>query len=291
MKLNNEAKVGLMITISFTLFIILVALLAKINISRSGYTLRVYFSFLNDLRISAPVKIAGGIKIGYVESIKQSGEKTEVTLWIEKKYSLVKNTKFAIFTSGLIGEKYINVFVPPSSDVEEFLMDGDKVYGMDPASFDQMMMTFQSFMQDESGGQVLAEIFQNSKKFVGNLNTIAEENRYDIRQSIVSAKETIANLNFQSKIMMANINKFSKDMADLSAKNKDDINITLRNLSETSTNLNKIVFRIEKGRGTLGRLLNEEDIYNNLKDASIAAKDLFRQLKQDPSKLFFRTQN
>ncbi len=291
MKLNNEAKVGLMITVSFTLFIIVVALLAKINISRSGYTLRVYFSFLNDLRVSAPVKIAGGIKIGYVDSIRQSGEKTEVTLWIEKRYSLVKNTKFAIFTSGLIGEKYINVFVPPSSDVEEFLMDGDKVYGMDPASFDQMMMTFQSFMQDESGGQVLAEIFQNSKKFVGNLNTIAEENRYDIRQSIVSAKETIANLNFQSKIMMANINKFSKDMADLSAKNKDDINITLRNLSETSTNLNKIVFRIEKGRGTLGRLLNEEDIYNNLKDASIAAKDLFRQLKQDPSKLFFRTQN
>jgi phospholipid/cholesterol/gamma-HCH transport system substrate-binding protein len=291
MKLNNEAKVGLMITVSFTIFIILVAMLAKINVSRSGYTLRVYYSFLNDLRIGAPVKIAGGIKIGYVDAIKQSGEKTEVDLWIEKKYALVKNTKFAIFTSGLIGEKYVNVFVPPSSDVEEFLMDGDKVYGLDPASFDQMMMTFQSFMQDESGGQVLAEIFQNSKKFVGNLNKIADENRYDIRQGIVSAKETIANLNFQSKVMMSNINRFSKNMADLSDKNKDDINITLRNLSETSSNLNKIVFRIEKGRGTLGRLLNEEDIYNNLKDASIAAKDLFRQLKQDPSKLFFRTQN
>jgi phospholipid/cholesterol/gamma-HCH transport system substrate-binding protein len=291
MKINNEAKVGLMITISFTIFIILVAMLAKINVSRSGYTLRVYFSFLNDLRAGAPVKIAGGIKIGYVDAIKQSGEKTEVDLWIEKKYTLVKNTKFAIFTSGLIGEKYINVFVPPASDVEEFLMDGDKVYGLDPASFDQMMMTFQSFMQDESGGQVLAEIFQNSKKFVGNLNKIADENRYDIRQTIMGAKETVANLNFQSKIMMANINRFSKNMADLSDKNKDDINITLRNLSETSSNLNKIVFRIEKGRGTLGRLLNEEDIYNNLKDASIAAKDLFRQLKQDPSKLFFRTQN
>lgn len=291
MKLNKEAKVGLMITVSFTVFIMLVAVLAKINVSRSGYTLRVYFSFLNDLRTGAPVKIAGGIKIGYVDTIRQSGEKTEVDLWIEKKYALVKNTKFAIFTSGLIGEKYINVFVPPSSDVEEFLMDGDKVYGLDPASFDQMMMTFQSFMQDESGGQVLAEIFQNSKKFVGNLNKIADENRYDIRQGIVSAKETVANLNLQSKVMMANINKFSKNMADLSDKNKDDINITLRNLSETSSNLNKIVFRIEKGRGTLGRLLNEEDIYNNLKDASIAAKDLFRQLKQDPSKLFFRTQN
>ena len=290
MKLNEEAKVGLMITVGFTLFIVMVALLAKINVSRSGYNLRVYFSFLNDLRAGAPVKIAGGIKIGYVATIRQSGEKTEVTLWIEKKFALVKNTKFAIFTSGLIGEKYINVFVPPSTDVEEFLMDGDKIYGMDPASFDQMMMTFQSFMQDESGGQVLAEIFQNSKKFTQNLNKISDENRYDIRQAIISAKEMVAHLNFQTKIMMANINKFSKNMADLSEKNREDINITLRNLSEISSNMNKIVFRIEKGRGTLGRLLNEEDIYNNLKDASISAKDLFRQLKQDPSKLFFRTQ-
>jgi phospholipid/cholesterol/gamma-HCH transport system substrate-binding protein len=289
MKLNEEAKVGLMITISFTVFIIMIAMLAKINISRSGYTLRVYYSFLNDLRVGAPVKIAGGIKIGYVDTIKQSGEKTEVDLWIEKKYPLVKNTRFAIFTSGLIGEKYVNVFVPPSSDVEDFLADGDKVYGMDPASFDQMMMTFQSFMQDESGGQVLAEIFQNSKKFVGNLNHIADENRYDIRQSVITAKEMIANLNMQSQVMMGNVNRFSKNMADLSEQNKDDINITLRNLSEASTNLNKIVFRIEKGRGTLGRFLNEEDIYNNLRDASISAKDLFRQLKQDPSKLFFRT--
>ncbi len=290
MKLNNEARVGLMITISFTMFIVLVALLAKINVSRSGYTLRVYYGFLNDLRVGAPVKIAGGIRIGHVKAIAQSGEKTEVTLWIEKKYALVRSTKFAIFTSGLIGEKYVNVFVPPASDVEEFLMDGDKIYGMDPASFDQMMMTFQTFMHDESGGQVLAEIFQNSKKFVGNLNTIADENRYDIRQSIITAKQMIASLNFQSKMMMDNVNRFSKNMADLSEKNKDDINITLRNLSEISTNMNKIVFRIEKGRGTLGKLLHDEEVYNNLRDASIFAKDLFRQLKQDPSKLFFRTQ-
>jgi phospholipid/cholesterol/gamma-HCH transport system substrate-binding protein len=291
MKLNNEAKVGLMIIIGFTIFIVLVGMLAKINISQSGYTLRVYFSFLNDLRKGAPVKIAGGIKIGYVESIKQSGEKTEVTVWIEKKYSLIKNSKFAIFTAGLIGEKYINVFVPPSADVEEFLKEGDKIYGMDPASFDQMMMTFQAFMQDESGGQVLAEIFQNSKKFVVNLNKITEDNKYDIRKAIVTAKEMVANLNFQTNVMMAHVNKLSKNLADLSEKNKDDVSITLRNLSEISTNLNKIIFRIEKGRGTLGRLLTEEDIYNNLKDASKSAKDLFRELRQDPSKLLFRTQN
>jgi len=288
MKLNNEAKVGLMITVSFTIFIIFVALLAKINVSQSGYHLRLYFGFLNGLSINSPVKIAGGIKIGFVEEINQSGEKTEVTIWVDRKYNLLKTAKFAIFTTGLIGEKYINVFIPPSVNVDDFYQDGDKIYAIDPASFDQMMLTFQSFLQDESGSEMLADIFQNSKKFVENLNNISEENRYDIRKSVLAAKGTIILLSAKTQILMDQLNKLATNMAYLSEKNKEEISISLRNLSETTSNLNKIIFRLEKGRGTLGKLLVEEEVYENLKDASISAKDLFRSLKDDPSKLFFK---
>ncbi len=287
MKLSNEARVGLMVTVSFTVFIVLVGLLAKFNISRSGYQLRVYFGFLNDLRKGAPVKIAGGIRIGQVVDIKQSGEKTEVTVWIENKYKLIKSTKFAIFTTGLIGEKYINVFVPPSMDVEQFFEEGDKVYGIDPPSFDQMMLTFQGFL-DKEGSQILAEIFQNSNKFVKNLNKITEENRYDISRSVQTIKNMMLNTALQSKLLLNQLNLFSKNMADLSEKNKQDITITLRNLSEISNSLNKITYRIENGKGSLGKLLTDEEIYNNIKDASVFAKDLFYSLKQDPSKLLFR---
>lgn len=287
MKLTNEAKVGLMITLSFTIFITLVALLAKMNLSQSGYKIRIYYGFLNDLRAGAPVKIAGGIRIGRVDAIRQSGEKSEVTVWIDKEYKLIKSTKFAIFTSGLIGEKYVNVFIPPTAEQEEFLQNDDRVYGIDPASIDQMMLTFQSFMQDQSGGQMLAEIMQNSKKFVQNLNEIAEDNKYDIRKSILSAKAMIVLLSYQSKVFMEQLIKFTNNMADLSEKNKEEISITLRNLSEITMSLNKIIFRLEKGRGTIGKLLTEEEVYNNLKDASISAKELFNNLKKDPSKLFF----
>ena len=288
MKFNNEAKVGLMITVSFTIFIILVALLAKISISQKGYNLRLYFGFLNGLRIGAPVKIAGGIKIGRVVTISQSGEKTEVTIWIDNKYTLIKTVKFAIFTTGLIGEKYVNVFVPPTINVDEFLSDGDRIYAVDPASFDQMMLTFQGFMVDKSGGEILANIFQNSKKFVENLNQMTGENRQDIRKSVLSAKFMFANLAAQTKILMQQMNKFTGNMAVISEQNKNEFSVAMRNLSEISRTLNKIVFRLEKGRGTLGKLLVDEDIYNNLKDASYSAKVLFNSLSRDPSKLFFR---
>ncbi len=288
MKLNNEARVGFVVTLSFTILILMIALLAKINVARSGYELGIYYSFLNDLDVGAPVNIAGGIKIGQVTAIRQSGEKTEVVVWIDNKYRLIRDTKFAIFTKGIIGSKYINVFVPPSINVDNFLKDGDKVYGIDPPSFDQMMLIFQGFMQDQSGGELLAEIFKNSKQFVENLNAISSDNRGDIRQTVLVTKASIFLLSQQTKQFMDQLNRFTGNMASLTEKNKQDISITIRNMSETSSNLNKIIQRLEQGRGSLGKLMNDEEIYYNLKDASQSAKDLFNKLEKDPSKLFFK---
>lgn len=291
MKFSNEAKVGFMIMLSFTIFIVFVALLARINVSQSGYNLRLYFGFLNGLSTGAPVRLAGGVKIGYVDSIVHSGEKTEVSIWIEKQYTLLKTARFAIFTTGLIGEKYINVFIPPSVSVDDFFVDGDKAYAIDPASFDQMMLSFQSFLQDENGSQLLAEIFMNTEKFVENLQNISEDNKDDIRASVVGLRAMIGLASEKISVIMNNINRLSSNMAYISDKNREDISVTMRNLSELSMNLNKIVFRLENGRGTLGKLLVEEEVYENLRDASSSAKELFRSLKQDPSKLFFRQKN
>jgi len=277
-----------MVTVSFTLFIVLVGVLAKFNISQSGYHVRVYFSFLNDLSAGAPVKIAGGIKIGQVSEIRQSGSRTEVVVWIDNRYKLVKSTTFSIFTSGMIGEKYVNVIVPAIKDEKEFLKDGDIKYGIDPASFDQMMQTFQSFMQDKSGGEILADIFKNSNRFVDNLNKVVDENKYDIRKSVTLTRSTLATLSVESQMLMHQLNLLTKNMAQLSERNKEDIAITLKNLSEITSNLNTIVFRLEKGRGTMGKLIYDEEIYNNLRDASVSAKDLFNRLEKDPSLLLFR---
>jgi len=287
MKLSDEARVGLLVTASFTIFIVLVGLLAKINVAQSGYKLRIYFGFLNDLRVGAPVKVGGGIKVGHVEQINQTGDNTEVVIWVDKRYKFIKSSTFSIFTTGIIGEKYVNIIVPPIKEDVGFLSDGDMKYGIDPASFDQMMQTFQGFMRDKSGGQILAEIFQNSNLFVENLNKMVQENRYDVKQSVLIFKAMVANLSVQSKVFINQLNFFMKNMAELSEKNKEDISITMRNLSETTDHLNKIIFRMENGRGTLGKLLSDEEVYNNIRDASIFAKDLFYTLKKDPSKLVF----
>ena len=267
----------------------MIALLANFNVSRSGYSISVYYSFLNDLRTGAAVKIGGGINIGQVKEIRQSNEKTEVILWIQNTYKIPKSATFAIFTTGVIGEKYINVIIPSVKTDDAVLEDGAVVYGIDPASFDKMMQTFQSFMQNKDGGEVLAQIFQNSNRFVGNLNSMVDENRYDVKKSILMAKSVIADTSVQMNTLMTQLNLLTKNVADLSEKNKEEITITLKNLSETTSSLNKITYRLENGRGTLGKLLTDEEVYNNIRDASVYAKELFLQLQKDPSNLFYGT--
>lgn len=288
MKLSTESKVGMMVTVSFTVLIIVIALLARISINRNGYNLRIFYTFLSDLRVSAPVKIGGGIKIGEVKEIRQSAEKTEVVLWINNEFKLPKSSTFAIYTTGLIGEKYINVIIPPLRDNDDFLADGDMKYGMEPASFDRMMQVFQSFMQDKDGGQVLADIFQNSSMFVENLNNITQENRADLRTTVATAKLTMTDVNLQMKIFLTQLNILTKNMADISQSNKEDISITLKNLSESTDSINKILYRLENGRGTIGKLMTEEEVYNNLRDASVYAKEFTYMLSKNPSLLLWK---
>ncbi|MGL4368828.1 MAG: hypothetical protein ACRCUT_04045, partial [Spirochaetota bacterium] len=116
-----------------------------------------------------------------------------------------------------------------------------------------------------------------------------DENRYDVKRTVLMAKGMIADTTVQMNTLMTQLNMLTKNVADLSEKNKEDINITLKNLSETTTSLNKIVYRLENGRGTLGKLMTDEEVYNNIRDASIYAKDLFQQLQKDPSNLFYGT--
>jgi len=100
----------------------------------------------------------------------------------------------------------------------------------------------------------------------------------------------MTDLNVQTKIFMSQMNTLTKNLSDISQTNKEDITITLRNLSESTDSLNKILYRLENGRGTLGKLMTDEEIYNNLRDASIYAKDFTYILSKNPSLLMWKEQ-
>ncbi len=90
------------------------------------YALKAHFTNIGQLKLRAPVKIAG-VRIGSVEAIKLEPEKLDalVTLAIDKRYQqLPEDTGASIFTSGLLGDQYVGL-QPGGSP--EMLRDGDQL--------------------------------------------------------------------------------------------------------------------------------------------------------------------
>jgi phospholipid/cholesterol/gamma-HCH transport system substrate-binding protein len=291
---RTRIAVGLMTFISLATFIGLLAILGRWQVSGEGMRLSLRFRFLNNLSTGAPVRISGGLPVGYVESIYEKDLRTYVQISLRKdlrdKIPKRAETVFAIYTTGLMGQKYINITVPEPKPDDTFFKDGDEWVGIDPPSIDQMMMAFSSWFDGKNGGQVLAEIMKETETFLANLNGIVNENRGDIRQTIRQARESFGSLSAQLDTLMQKLNILSKNFTDISNQNKQDIQIMLENMSKISRDLNLITQRVNSGRGSVGKLIQDEELYKNANEAAYHARELFRKLEENPS-LFLNKSN
>ena len=285
-------RVGLMTVVSLVLFVISLAFISRWHAGATGFELHVKFSFLNNLSVGAPVRVAGGINIGYVKAIYQKDIQTYAHLYLDdslrNKIPKKPETQFAIFTQGLMGQKYINIVIPASQEGDEFYQHGDEAIGIDPPSIDQMLLAFSSWFDGKSGGQVLAQIIQETKLFIGSLNSIIAENRQDIRSTISRAKSSLVDISAQLNSLMGKLNVLTESFVDISKQNKEDIQIMLQNISFISKDMNEITKRINSGRGSLGKLIKNDELYSNLLQASESANNLLYQLKKQPWRIWFK---
>lgn len=91
-----------------------------------SYSLKARFTNVGQLKLRAPVKIAG-VRIGSVSGIQLEPEKLDalVTLSIDNRYKqLPDDSSASIFTSGLLGDQYVGLS-PGGSP--EFFKNGDEV--------------------------------------------------------------------------------------------------------------------------------------------------------------------
>ncbi|GAA0718857.1 outer membrane lipid asymmetry maintenance protein MlaD [Dokdonella soli] len=90
-----------------------------------SYTLKARFTNIGQLKLRAPVKLAG-VRIGSVESIALDPGKLDalVHISIDKRYNEVPDdSSAAIFTSGLLGDQYVGIQPGGSPDM---FKDGDE---------------------------------------------------------------------------------------------------------------------------------------------------------------------
>lgn len=239
MKISNEAKVGVLVSVTgiFALFFAwIIGIQNPFNQSLNFY---VTYNFAGGIEVGSPVRVSG-IKVGKVESIQfftpaapelvaiaepgsaeASNEKALMPLKLKisvRKDAVVgvrKDSRFYINLAGIIGERYVEI--TPGHLSSPQVQAGDVLVGVDPPRIDQLIS--QSF------------------DLAGKIKDLIDENKGDIVRSV----ELLYKLS-------GNLNK-TLSWVDKSAVFKTDLSKLVDNLISITSDFRKVTDQIHSPEG------------------------------------------
>jgi phospholipid/cholesterol/gamma-HCH transport system substrate-binding protein len=302
MKIANETKVGILAAFSIALLIIGYNFLKGNAIFSTETVLYAKYSHVDGLGVSKPVMI-NGFQIGRVDKLQLQPDGSIVaTLKIKGKYEIPKNSIAKLESLDLLGSKAIVMALGTGND---FAQDGDTLNAnvakglmetVEPvqkkaeviiAKMDSILTSVNSILNpnfqknvDKSFNSIastLASLEATSKK-VDNLVGSEGSRISSILSNFESISNNLKQNNQKINGILNNIGTITDQVAAANFKQ------TIDNANKAVTDLQGIVTKVNNGQGTLGLLVNDTKMYDNLNNASKNLDNLIIDLKENPKR-------
>jgi phospholipid/cholesterol/gamma-HCH transport system substrate-binding protein len=122
---------------------------------------------------------------------------------------------------------------------------------------------------------------RESKMSISDINQTIE----NFNKTSLTINEIIENNRLKLSKSMTNIEKASSNFAKVSDSiNALELNKTMKKLQLTINNFNEVINKIDQGDGSMALLLNDKQLYDNLKNASKEMEELLKEVKEHPKR-------
>jgi len=302
LKLSNETKVGALTAIAIALLFIGYSFLKGNDVFSSENTFYTDYDNVDGLAVSNPV-LVNGFKIGRVSktTLLDNG-KIRTEFKIEDDYNIPSNTIARISNDGFLGGK---VIVFDLGNSKTYARDGDPLQSDVQANLLQKVEPLQKKVEDlvvkldsvlSAVNTALDDEFQRDfktslrsiSKSLKNVETITSDvedlmgservRLAKIMQNLESITNNFKNNSSRINHIVANLDNLSSDLS------KTEIKATVDNANQAMKNVLAITDKINKGEGSIGLLVNDDKLYNNLSNASDNLDQLVNDLKTNPGK-------
>ena len=284
-----EVRVGIFVLICLAVIAALIVKFGKLErFSAKTYDITVVFPNVGGIVRDANVMYAG-IPVGKVRDIRlaENGSlKVKVTLAIYEGYQIRNDAKFVINQSGLLGDRYIDVI--PQGATAPPIKPGEKVEGASSVDLTEAIRSVVDVLHQAAGTIArIDDVVRRTDEAVKRIdevvltthslthisstfanidettsNTVALT--LDLRAVVTDSRSTLSNTMAKLSLAADNIGLASKRVDDLVSGNEGEINAAVKNVKESTQRLNDILERLQRGDGTVGKLIVDPTLHDEL---------------------------
>ncbi|MBR5434365.1 MAG: MCE family protein [Bacteroidales bacterium] len=312
MEKDKAIKIGLLVAIIAGILIWGINFCKGKNIFTKENIYYTTYSQVEGLQKNAAVLLRG-YKIGHVKDIYFTSSKYDqltVELSINSDIFLPTTTVAKIFSSDLLGSKAIDIILPETfeepisyvknfdtlnSSIEASITDqvrievaplkaqAEKLLESAAVAIDQI-----KYVVNESNGEELRRCFIKLQGAIDaihhsgvTLDTIMTNGDENIQHILANINGITTNINEHSDEIGAIIANFSSMSDSIS---KANITETLVKTENAVTELNQILQQINSGHSSIGALINDKSLYDNLDQASNQLNSLLIDVQKHPKR-------
>ncbi|HEX5026100.1 MAG TPA: MlaD family protein [Agriterribacter sp.] len=298
MKISNETKVGALTAIAITLLILGFNFLKGKPIFEKSFKVYTIFKSVEGLSVSNSVMI-NGLQVGKVYQMQETDKNLSailVTLNLNKSINIPKNS-IARISGSLLGNTTIDIDLGNS---ESYIENGDTVSthtslglidqvrnSLDPAmvKINSSLESLDSVLKiiggvfDPGTQHNFQTIFANLAVSTAHLNTLLNAQSGALAKTLSNASAFTGNLSKNNDTItqiLANLNTTTGKLADLQLQQ------TLTKLEAAASEFTATLNKVNNNDGTLGLLMNDKKLYNNLNSTAISLNILLQDFRIHP---------
>jgi phospholipid/cholesterol/gamma-HCH transport system substrate-binding protein len=300
-KLSAEAKVGLLVIVGSVLLLYMTFAVGKYQFGeKKGYILEANFDSVAGLDTKSSVRMAG-VKIGVVEKVELDGSRALVTMRINPDVKIKRGTEAMIKTMGLLGEKYVEfipgkngTLQPASAEGSPNYERGERVQAtISPSDVDKLVNQLSAISDDiKQVTAALSQVF-GTERGMRSMEDILN----DVRQTTANIKDFSHTLRSDGSELVLRMNELVASLNGVVGENRDNLKVTMENVKEASksaemalASIENSARRIDRGEGTIGKLVNDESVYNNIDSAAKGISDYTTRIERMKTVVAFRSE-
>lgn len=294
MKLSKEFKAGILAVVAIAMIIFGYNFLKGENLLEKSRTYYAIYDDVEGLSSSSPVTI-NGLQVGSVSKIDFLNEEAKllVGFTVKNDFQFSKSSIAKIYGGDLIGGK--SIAIVPDFKNKAVAVSGDTLTSEVEDGLFELVNNKLTPLQFKVENAVTG-----IDSLVTSLNFVLDKDaKKSIKNSIVEFESTLNSLKQTTyhinSLLGDNAEKFGKTMDNLEYASANFVGISdsiaaleiqplFNELKQNLQDLNSITSKLEKGEGSLGKMLDDDGLYDNLEASTKQMEELLQDMKLNPKR-------